>query len=144
MLRWPVLGLFVSLVLASCAKPGAGMASTRVQEEGSAVLVAKNEGMLGDIRLLGPEEDSKHGLVLEFETPWEMMRPHMYLVPAGTVVFSLHVGPLNQRRHTFGFHAKAGEAYELRIDNIDAPLQVTVIETRTGRVATPRGRPKRL
>ena len=95
-------------------------------------------------RLIGPEDNGSNGWLLRFETPFEVLAPRKYRVPAGTVIFTLKRGRRTIRGTApFGFESRPGEIYELRLDEIGFPVQVTVIEKNSGRVASPRSAPKR-
>lgn len=144
-MRAPLV-LIIAALLTSCSQTQRlrYASSEVVREEGFATVVAPEEDLLTLCRILGPETDSTNGLVLSFKTPWEVLKPHTYRVPAGTVVFRLQQGNLSALGFDFGFRAKAGETYILRLEQIRNPKALTILEKSTGRIASLRAAPKRL
>ena len=61
-------------------------------------------------------------------------------VTQNTEEFSIKAGVLSRGRSEEG---GVGETYELRLDEIGSPVQVTVIEKSSGRIASPRSTPRR-
>jgi len=135
------------LVLAVfCAGCSATRHSSNVitRKEGFATIVMPVEEPFTGRRLIGPEEKWINGWLLRFETPYQLLAPRKYRVPAGTVIFTLKRGLRTIRGIApFGFEARAAETYELRLDEIGPPRQVTIIELSTGRVASPLSTPKK-
>ena len=114
------------------------------KEEGFALVVMPVEEPFTGRRLIGPGEDHYNGWILRFETPCEIMALRKYRVPASTVIFTLKRGRRTIRGAApFGFNAKADETYELRLDEIGSPVQVTVVELGSGRIASPASTPIR-
>ena len=135
------LGL-ISLFSGCANKPHSSARITR--EAGFAVVVMPAEEPFTGRRLIGPEDNGSNGWLLRFETPFEILAPRKYRVPAGTVIFTLKRGRRTIRGTApFGFESQPGETYELRLDEIGSPVQVTVIEKSSGRVASPRSTPRR-
>lgn len=135
------LGLIA--MYSSCAnKPHSSNRITR--EAGFALLVMPAEEPFTGRRLIGPEENHHNGWILRFETPYEILAPRRYRVPAGTVIFTLKRGRRTIRGAApFGFDSKANETYELRLDAIGSPVQVTIVELSSGRIASPASTPIR-
>ena len=133
----------VSLLVAGCAiDPGASRVVVR--EPGFAHIVMPAEEPFTGRRLIGPEDNGSNGWLLRFETPFEILAPRKYRVPAGTVVFTLKRGRRTIRGSApFGFESRPGETYELCLDEMGSPVQVTVIEKSSGRIASPRSTPRR-
>ncbi|MDP7106183.1 MAG: hypothetical protein QGH41_03840, partial [Roseibacillus sp.] len=128
----------------------AGCSTTRhasnviTRNEGFATIVMPVEEPFTGRRLIGPEEKQINGWLLRFETPYKLLAPRKYRVPAGTVVFTFKRGLRTIRGIApFGFEARADETYELRLDEIGSPRKVTIIELSTGRIASPLSTPKR-
>ena len=128
----------------------AGCSTTRhasnviTRNEGFATIVMPVEEPFTGRRLIGPEEKQINGWLLRFETPYKLLAPRKYRVPAGTVVFTFKRGLRTIRGIApFGFEARADETYELRHDEIGTPRKVTIIELSTGRIASPLSTPKR-
>jgi len=138
-----IASLGVSLLVAGCAiDPGASRIVVR--ETGFAQIVMPAEEPFTGRRLIGPEDNGSNGWLLRFETPFEILAPRKYRVPAGTVIFTLKRGRRTIRGTApFGFESRPGETYELRLDEIGSPVQVTVIEKSSGRIASPRSTPRR-
>ena len=135
--------LGVIVLLSGCAnKPHSSSRITR--EAGFALLVMPAEEPFTGRRLIGPEENHHNGWILRFETPYEILAPRRYRVPAGTVIFTLKRGRRTIRGAApFGFDSKANETYELRLDAIGSPVQVTIVELSSGRIASPASTPIR-
>ena len=135
--------LGVIVLLSGCAnKPHSSSRITR--EAGFALVVMPAEEPFTGRRLIGPEDNGSNGWLLRFETPFEILAPRKYRVPAGTVIFTLKRGRRTIRGTApFGFESRPGETYELRLDEIGSPVQVTVIEQSSGRVASPGSTPRR-
>ena len=115
------------------------------REEGYATILLINDEPLSSQRLLGPEAKSINGYTFRFISDYKTIAPGNYQVPAGTVIFTLKRGLHTKRgRAPLGFHARAGETYEVRVDRILSPRHITVLERRTGRIATPLSHPKPL
>jgi len=133
----------VSLLVAGCAiDPGASRVVVR--EPGFAHIVMPAEEPFTGRRLIGPEDNGSNGWLLRFETQFEILAPRKYRVPAGTVVFTLKRGRRTIRGSApFGFESRPGETYELCLDEMGSPVQVTVIEKSSGRIASPRSTPRR-
>lgn len=137
-------GAFGLIVLFSgCAdKPHSSNRVTR--ESGFALVVMPAEEPFTGRRLIGPEENHHNGWILRFETPYKVLAPRRYRVPAGTVIFTLKRGRRTIRGAApFGFDSKANETYELRLDEIGSPVQVTIVELSSGRIASPASMPIR-
>lgn len=114
------------------------------RESGFALLVMPSEEPFTGRRLIGPEENNHTGWILRFETPYEIVAPRRYRVPAGTVIFTLKRGRRTIRGAApFGFDSKANEIYELRLEETGAPVQVTIVELSSGRIASPASTPIR-
>ena len=138
----------VLILLLAAFSPGCSTArhasNVITRHEGFATIVMPVEEPFTGRRLIGPEEKLINGWLLRFETTYEVLAPRRYRVPAGTVVFTLKRGLRTIRGIApFGFEARAAETYELRLDEIGAPRQVTIIELSTGRIASPLSTPKR-
>ena len=112
------------------------------RREGFALVVMPVEEPFTGRRLIGPGEERGNGWLLGFETPCTVLSPRRYRVPAGTVVFTLKRTWRNIRDPLpFGFEARAGETYELHLDEIGTPHPVTITELSTGRIASPHPTP---
>ena len=133
----------VSLLVAGCAiDPGASRVVVR--EPGFAHIVMPVEEPFTGRRLIGPEDNGSNGWLLRFETQFEILAPRKYRVPAGTVVFTLKRGRRTIRGSApFGFESRPGETYELCLDEMGSPVQVTVIEKSSGRIASPHSTPRK-
>jgi hypothetical protein len=105
----------------------------------------RDEEAVTGIRILGPEQPfTGNARLLRFRTPYEVLSRGRYRVPAGTVVFTLKRGaPTIRRSAPYGFLARAGETYELRIDDIGPSRRITIVERSSGRIASPHAAPRR-
>ncbi len=138
-----VLVLFLAAFSPGCS-PTRHASDVITRHEGFATIVMPVEEPFTGRRLIGPEDKSINSWLLRFETPYEVLAPRRYRVPAGTVVFTLKRGLRTIRGIApCGFEARADETYELRLDEIGSPRQVTIVELGTGRIASPLSTPKK-